>query len=315
MQARSRPLPAFDVKYSIVRMAIALGHLGRFPFRKIYVVARDSIFAWLEHNASSLGAALAYYTLFSVAPILVIAVAIAGYVFGSQYAETHLLAQMQDLLGNAGATAVQGLLASAEHSEKKGIAAAIGIVTLIIGATSVFGQLQDTLDFIWGTPKRATTVPWWRILRARLLSFGLIMGVGFLLMVSLIVSAGLAALGEWLNSFMQKSSVILPAVDVLISLSLTTLLFALIYKYVPKERVAWQDVWIGGFVTACLFTIGKSLIGLYIGRSSLSSAYGAAGSIMVLLVWIYYSAQIFLLGAEFTHVFAYSHGSRRNRKS
>ncbi|HEY2686155.1 MAG TPA: YihY/virulence factor BrkB family protein [Steroidobacteraceae bacterium] len=296
-------------------MAIAPAHLGRFPVRKIYLVVRDSVFAWMDHNASSLGAALAYYTLFSIAPILVIAVAIAGYVFGSQYAETHLLAQIQDLLGNAGATAVQGLLESAEHSQKKGIAAALGIVTLLIGATSVFGELQNTLDLIWQTARKKPAVPWWRILRARLLSFGLIMGVGFLLMVSLIVSAALAALGEWLNSFMGESSVILPAMDVIISLSMTTLLFALIYKYVPKERVGWQDVWIGGFVTACLFTIGKALIGLYIGRSSLSSAYGAAGSIMVLLVWIYYSAQIFLLGAEFTHVFAYSHGSRRNLKS
>ena len=292
-------------------MAIAPASLGSSPIRKIYVVARDSVLAWVEHNASSLGAALAYYTLFSVAPILVIAVAIAGYVFGSQYAETHLLAQMQGLLGNAGATAVKGLLASAEHSEKKGLAATLGIVTLIIGASSVFGQLQTTLDFIWGSPRK-DTVPWWRIMRARLLSFGLIMGVGFLLMVSLIVSAAVAALGEWLNAFLSASSVIFTALDLFISFGMTTLLFAMIYKYVPTERVAWGDVWIGGFVTACLFTIGKALIGLYIGRSSLSSAYGAAGSIMVLLVWIYYSAQIFLLGAEFTHVFAYSHGSRRH---
>ena len=293
-------------------MAIALGQTGGSPARKIYLVARDSVHAWLEHNASSLGAALAYYTLFSIAPILVIAMAIAGYVFGSQYTEIHLLAEMQGLLGDAGAAAVKGLLTSAQQSEKKGLAATLGAVTLIIGATSVFGELQNTLDFIWETPKGETSVAWWRILRARLLSFGLIMGVGFLLMVSLIVSAGLAALGEWLNSFMGKSSVILPALDLLISLAMTSLLFAMIYKYVPKERVAWGDVWVGGFVTACLFTFGKTLIGLYIGRSSLSSAYGAAGSVMVLLVWIYYSAQIFLLGAEFTHVFAYSHGSRRH---
>jgi membrane protein len=278
--------------------------------QKLWVLTRDSVAAWLEHNASSLGAALAFYTLFSIAPILVIAVAIAGYVFGPNVAETHLLQQMQGLLGDSGATAVQGLLASAHQSNKKGFAAAIGIGTLLVGATSVFGELQNTLDFIWKTPPRNDTVAWWRMLRSRMLSFGLILGVGFLLLVSLLASAALAALGTWLGSFLVQWQVILPALDLLLSLGLSTVLFAMIYKYVPKEEIDWGDVWIGGLVTACLFTIGKLLIGLYLGRSSFSSAYGAAGSIMVLLLWIYYSAQIFLLGAEFTHVFTYSHGSR-----
>jgi membrane protein len=267
----------------------------------------------LDHKASSLGAALAYYTLFSIAPILVIAVAVAGYVFGSQTAENEVLSQMQGLLGDAGAAALRNLLTSAQQSEARGLAAVVSVVTLLIGATSVFGELQNTLDQIWGTPARDQTVAWWRLLRSRLLSVGLILGVGFLLLVSLLASAALAGLGTWLSSYMMHWNVVLPALDLFLSVALATLLFAMIYKYVPRESIAWSDVWVGGFVTAVLFTVGKILIGLYLGRSSISSAYGAAGSVMVLLLWIYYSAQIFLLGAEFTHVYAYTHGSRRDR--
>jgi membrane protein len=283
------------------------------PLKVVWGVVSDTISDWITHNASSLGAALAFYTLFSIAPILVIAMAVAGSVFGPNAAETRVLGEMRELLGDAGANAVQGLLASAHQSGLKGIAAAIGIVTLLVGATSVFGELQNTLDYIWKSPKKSS-VAWWRILRSRILSVGLILGVGFLLMVSLIVSAALAALGAWLGTFLVQWSVILPALDLVLSLGLTTVLFAMIYKYVPREDIAWGDVWIGGLVTACLFTVGKLLIGLYLGRSSLSSAYGAAGSIMVLLLWIYYSAQIFLLGAEFTHVFTYALGSRSQRR-
>jgi membrane protein len=275
----------------------------------LWGVLRDTVSEWIKHNASSLGAALSFYTLFSIAPILVIAMAVAGSIFGPHVAEARVLDQMRGLLGEAGAAAVQSLLSSAHQSGLKGVAAAIGVVTLLVGATSVFGELQNTLDYIWKSPQK-DSVAWWRILRSRILSVGLILGVGFLLMVSLLISAALAAVGAWFGTFMVQWSVILPAVDLLLSLGLTTLLFAMIYKYVPREEIAWGDVWIGGLVTACMFSVGKLLIGLYLGRSSLSSAYGAAGSIMVLLLWIYYSAQIFLLGAEFTHVFTYALGSR-----
>ena len=275
----------------------------------LWGVLKDTVSEWIKHNASSLGAALAFYTLFSIAPILVIAMAAAGSIFGPHVAEAHVLDQMRGLLGEAGAAAVRSLLSSAHQSGLKGIAAAIGVVTLLVGATSVFGELQNTLDYIWKTPQKDGVV-WWRILRSRILSVGLILGVGFLLMVSLLFSAALAALGAWFGSFMVQWRVILPVLDLVLSLGLTTVLFAMIYKYVPREDIAWGDVWIGGLVTACLFSAGKLLIGLYLGRSSLSSAYGAAGSIMVLLLWIYYSAQIFLLGAEFTHVFTYALGSR-----
>ena len=266
--------------------------------------------AWISHNASSLGAALSFYTLFSIAPILVIAMAVAGAVFGPHVAEARVLDEMRGLLGESGAAALQGLLASAHQSGLKGFAAAIGVITLLVGATSVFGELQNTLDYIWKSPKK-DPVAWWRIVRSRIFSVGLILGVGFLLLVSLLISAGLAALGAWFGTYLAQWKVILPALDLVLSLGLVTVLFAMIYKYVPRERIAWGDVWIGGLVTACLFTVGKLLIGLYLGRSSLSSAYGAAGSVMVLLLWIYYSAQIFLLGAEFTHVFAYTSGSRK----
>jgi len=284
------------------------------PLKVVWGVVRDTVSDWITHNASSLGAALAFYTLFSIAPILVIAMAVAGSVFGPNVAETQVLDQMRGLLGDAGAKAVQSLLASAHQSGLKGIAAAIGVVTLLIGATSVFGELQKTLDYIWKSPEKSS-VAWWRILRSRILSVGLILGVGFLLMVSLVVSAALSALGAWFQTFLVQWSVILPALDLVLSLGLATVLFAMIYKFVPREDIAWGDVWIGGLVTACLFTVGKLLIGLYLGRSSLSSAYGAAGSIMVLLLWIYYSAQIFLLGAEFTHVFTYALGSRSQRRT
>jgi membrane protein len=273
-------------------------------------IARETVSAWISHNASSLGAALSFYTLFSIAPILVIAMAAAGAVFGPHVAEARVLDEMRGLLGDSGAAALQGLLASAHQSGLKGIAAAIGVITLLVGATSVFGELQNTLDYIWKSPKK-DSMAWWRILRSRIFSVGLILGVGFLLLVSLLISAALAALGAWFGTFLAQWSVILPAVDLVLSLGLVTVLFAMIYKYVPREQIAWGDVWIGGLVTACLFTVGKLLIGLYLGRSSLSSAYGAAGSVMVLLLWIYYSAQIFLLGAEFTHVFAYTAGSRK----
>jgi membrane protein len=286
--------------------------LRRREARFIHVLWRilsDTLSAWIKHNASSLGAALSFYTLFSIAPILVIAMAVAGSIFGPHVAEARVLDQMRALLGEAGAAAMQSLLSSAHQSGLKGVAAALGVVTLLVGATSVFGELQNTLDYIWKSPQKDSVV-WWRILRSRILSVGLILGVGFLLMVSLLFSAALAALGAWFGSFMAQWRVILPALDLVLSLGLTTVLFAMIYKYVPREQIAWGDVWIGGLVTACLFSAGKLLIGLYLGRSSLSSAYGAAGSIMVLLLWIYYSAQIFLLGAEFTHVFTYTFGSR-----
>lgn len=281
----------------------------RGEIRDIGSIVAKSISAWVEHNASSMGAALAFYTLFSVAPILIIALAVAGYFFGAQIAETDLLSQLQELTGDAGAQALRNLLDSAHYSDKKGVAAAVGLATLLVGATSVFGELQHALDVIWGTPVRKATRAWWVMLRTRLLSFGMVLGVGFLLLVSLIASAVLAAFGGWLEARFAQLQIILRVLDLTVSFGLTVLLFAMIYKYVPQEKIAWRDTWIGAAVTAFLFASGKYLIGLYLGRSSFSGAYGAAGSLIVLLLWIYYSAQIFLLGAEFTRAFAFERGS------
>jgi membrane protein len=277
---------------------------------KIFV---QSASAWVDDSASSLGAALAFYTLFSVAPILIIALSVAGYFFGAHTAETELLVQLRDLIGDAGAEAVRGVLASAQYSDKKGMAAVVGVVTLIVGATSVFGELQHALDVIWSSAVKPES-GWLGLLRRRLLSFGMVLGVGFLLLVSLIISAVLAAVGSWLEARLPGLAVALPIVDVLLSFAMTVLLFAMIYKYIPRETIAWRDVWVGAAVTAFLFAVGKSLIGLYLGRSSFSGAYGAAGSLVVLLMWVYYSAQIFLLGAEFTREFAYSRGSHAARQ-
>jgi membrane protein len=281
--------------------------------RKVGRIVVEAVSTWLAHSASSMGAALAFYTLFSIAPILIIALAVAGYFFGAHTAETELLSQLRDLTGSAGSDALRNLLASAQASEKKGLAAIVGVATLLIGATSVFGELQHALDVIWGVPGGARahkrSAAWWQIVRTRLLSFGMVLGVGFLLLVSLIASAVLAAFGAWLEERFPGIQIVLPLLDLAVSFGMTVLLFAMIYKYVPKEPIAWRDVWVGAAVTAFLFAVGKSLIGLYLGRSSFNGAYGAAGSLVVLLLWIYYSAQIFLLGAEFTRAFAYASGS------
>jgi membrane protein len=283
----------------------------RLPFRAIGSVAYQAIAGWIEHNDSNMGAALAFYTMFSIAPILVIAMAAAGYVFGPQVAETQVLEQLSALIGDIGAKAIRDLLLSAHYSDQKGFAAAAGIITLLVGATSVFGELQYTLDRIWNTPQEKAVV-WWQFVRKRVLSLGLVLGVGFLLLVSLVASAALTAAENFFDTFMTQWAVILPVIDLTLSFAITTLLFAMIYKYIPRERLAWSDVWTGAAVTALLFTIGKFLIGLYLGKSSFNSAYGATGSLVVLLLWIYYSAQIFLLGAEFTRVVTYKYGSRRS---
>jgi membrane protein len=275
----------------------------------IFAIARKTVTAWLAHNASSSGAAIAFYTLFAIAPIVVIAVGLASTILGSEVANAHILDQIRGLIGDTGATAVQALLTGLYHQRRSGVMAAISVVTLAIGATSVFSELQSALSVIWATPERTGVEGIWEFIRTRFLSLGMILGVGFLLLVSLIASASLTLIGSWLGRFAEWQTV-LSALNQIVGFAMTTLLFALIYKYVPREKIAWGDVWIGSLVTATLFTIGKWIIGAYLGRNTLTSAYGAAGSFVVLLLWVYYSAQIFLLGAEFTCVFAYRRGSR-----
>ena len=256
--------------------------------------------AWSADYASSMGAAISYYALFSIAPLLLIVLGVAGFVFGAEAARGELYAEISALVGADAARAVEGLVANARRPESGIIAMVTGTVLLVMGASTVFGELQNALDRIWRAPELARTKGWWKLIRTRALSFGMILGIAFLLMVSLVTSALVSALGKGWG---------LHVIDWLLSFALMTVLFAAIYKVIPRARVAWQDVWMGAAVTAALFAGGKFLIGLYIGRSSIASAFGAAGSLVVLMVWVYYSAQIFLLGAEFTRIYAEERGS------
>ena len=278
----------------------------------VWRLVKETVSAWYADFAPSMGAALSYYTLFSLAPLLIIVIAIAGLVLGQEAVQGELFGQLQGLLGDEGATAVQGILGSASDPKSGILATVIGVAFLIFGATSVFGELQSDLDRIWKVPPRQDS-GLWSLLRDRLLSFGMVLGIGFLLLVSLIVSAALSALGKWSQGWFAELETVMQAANFLVSFALITGLFAMIYKILPRAPIAWRDVWIGSAVTALLFTIGKFAIGLYIGRSHLSAAYGAAGSLVVVLVWVYYAAQIFLLGAEFTHVYANTRGSHTLR--
>ena len=281
--------------------------------RQIGTLTKESVIAWRADHASSMGGALAYYTLFSIAPILVIAIAVAGFFFGEEAARGEILVQLRGMLGDDGAAAVQGLLESARRPEQGLLATVAGVLLLIVGATTVFAELQMDLDRIWKIPAAEQKGGLWGLLRSRLLSFGLILALGFLLLVSLIFSAALAALGQWWGSYFDGWDTVLEMVNFIVALAITTGLFAMIYKLLPSVEIAWRDVWIGAAVTALLFALGKTLIGIYIGRSSVASGFGAAGSFVVLLIWVYYSTQIFLLGAEFTGVYARKHGSHKGK--
>jgi membrane protein len=279
--------------------------------KRAWTLVKESISGWVDDYAPSMGAAIAYYTLFSIAPLLVIVIAIAGLVFGAEAAQGAIVAQLDALIGGEGAAAVQGLLRSANEPARGVVATIVSVVTLLIGATTVFGEVQSALDRIWEVPAAKKTSGPWSLLRQRLLSLGMVLVLGLLMLVSLVLSAALAALGSWWGSFFDGWEALLHAINFIVSFGLITGLFAAIYKLMPRASIAWRDVWIGAVVTALLFTVGKSLIGLYLGKSGVTSGFGAAGSMVVLLVWVYYSAQIFLLGAEFTWVYAHRRGSRR----
>lgn len=274
--------------------------------KNIWPLITESAEEWDKDKCPRLGAAISYYTLFSLAPILIIAIAIAGLIFGQEAAQGQIVAQIQGLVGSEGAQAVQTMLENAYKSSDSVWATAIALATLMIGATGVFIELQDSLNTVWEVmPKPGRGIK--GILQDRLFSFGVVLGVGFLLLVSLILSAGLTALSNYASSLLPGTAFIWQVVNFVVSFAVTTFLFAMIYKLLPDVKLEWKHVWIGGAVTAVLFTIGKFLIGLYLGNSSTASTYGAAGSLVVLLVWVYYSAQIFLFGAEFTQVYARRH--------
>ena len=275
----------------------------------LWVLVRASIYEWIDDRASRKGAALAFYTVFSLAPILIMAIAIAGFFFGQEAARGEIFAQVRDLLGPDGAQAVQAMIQNASRPGASATATIIGIVTLFIGATTALAELKDGLDQIWDVPTERMS-GFWYFVRKRLLSIGVIGSLGFLLLVSLVFSAVVTAVAKrWSPS--TATGTLLQSVNLVFAFVLVTLLFAMIYKILPSVKIAWRDVIIGSVVTALLFSIGKFAIGLYLGNSAIGSTYGAAGSVILVLVWVYYSAQIFLLGAEFTKVYAHRYGSRR----
>jgi len=279
------------------------------PWRDWLRLFKAAANGWSDDYAPSMGAALAYYSVFSMAPLLVIVIAIAGLAFGPEAARGEVFGQLRGLMGDESAKAVELMLESFSKPTNGIVSAVVGLGVLLIGATSVFGELQDGLDRIWRAPARDRSGGLWGLVRARLLSFGMILGIAFLLMVSLVLSAAISALGHWWSSAFIGWEVLLQVVNLVVGLLLTTVVFAMIYKLMPRVRVQWHDVWLGAAITALLFTVGRFLIGLYIGKSGIASGFGAAGSLAVIFVWVYYSAQIFLLGAEFTWVYAKTFGS------
>jgi len=276
----------------------------------LWPLVKGAASSWLDDRAPSMGAALAYYMLFSIAPLLLIVISVAGLVFGQDAARGEIFAQLRLLMGDDGAAAVEGLLESLRRPGHGALGILLGAVALVVGATTVFAELQDAMDRIWRSPPPERSRGWLRLLRSRALSFAMVLAIGFLLIVSLVASAAIAAWGRWFTDRELIGHLLNEAV----AFALATLAFALIYKILPRVRIRWHDVWIGAAVTAALFTLGKLLIGLYIGKSGIASGFGAASSVVVVLVWVYYSAQIFLLGAEFTRVYAEVYGSRRGRR-
>jgi membrane protein len=265
---------------------------------------------WSEDKVPRMGAALAYYSIFSLAPLLLLAIGIAGLFFGAEAARGEVLHQIENVVGLGPAQAIQSVLSNTYQSGHSATATIVGLVILLFGASGVFVELQDALNTIWKVaPKPGLGIL--SMLKERLLSFTLVLGTGFLLLVSLMVSAVLEALANWMApASLPGGACLWYGIDTAASLAVIALLFAFIYKLLPNAAIGWSEVWIGALVTSVLFTIGKYAIGLYLGQTSVASAFGAAGSVVVLLVWVYYSAQILLFGAEFTRVYALHHGSQ-----
>ena len=272
---------------------------------------KETVLSFIDDEALSRGAAIAFYTVTSIAPVLLIVVAVAGLAFGRDAAQNAISTQLSGLMGQQTADVLQSAVASAAGKSLGILATIIGVATLIATASGVFGEMQSALNAIWKAKPQTTTVS--RLIQARATSLGLVAVLAFLLIVSLAVSAGLTAFGNYLDSIVPIGKLILPILNFAVSLALLAVLFAAIYKVLPDRRLQWRDVVIGAVVTAVLFTIGKTLIGWYLGSSAVASSYGAAGGLIVLLLWVYYSVQVFLLGAEFTKIYANRHGSKQEK--
>ena len=274
----------------------------------------ESVREWSADEAPRLAAGLAYYTVFAIAPLLVIATAIAGMAFGREAAQGEIVAQIDGLLGREGAVFVEELVEGASRKGSGILATILGLGALFVAVTGVFEHLLFALNTIWEVPPTTERSGIWNMVRRKFLSLTMVFTVGFLLLVSLLVSAGLAALSRVWSGFLPGSEAMVQTANTAVSLVVITGLFALMYKYLPETDVKWNDVWLGASVTALLFTIGKTLIGIYLGRSAVGSSFGAAGSLVLILLWTYYSAQVFFLGAEFTEVYARHHGSRAGKQ-
>lgn len=264
---------------------------------------------WTEDHAQTLGAALALYTVLSLAPLLLIVIAIAGAVFGQEAAQGQIIGQIQGLVGEDSANAIQSMIEEARKPAAGIIATVLAMVMLLLGATGVFAQLQEALNTIWRVEGKSGEGIL-KILKDRFISLMAVLGTGFLLLISLVISAGLSAIGATLGQFLPVPEFLLQIINFFVSFAFVTLLFAMIYKLLPDISIHWGDIWIGAVMTSPLFTIGKFLIGFYLGKSDVGIAYGAAGSLVVILIWVYYASQIFLFGAEFTAVYAHARGSR-----
>jgi len=276
----------------------------------VWGMLRESFNEWMDVNAPRLGAALAYYTLFSIAPLLLIAIAVAGQVYGEQAAHGEVFGEIKDLVGQTGADAIQEMLKHSNTLEGKTLCTVFGALLLLIGASAVFVELQVALNTIWRV-KVKPGAGLAAMIRSRFLSFTLVVSTGFILLVSLLVSAALAALANlWTPASVEGTTYLWQAVNDLVSLAIITLLFALLFKVLPDVRIAWRDIWVGAAVSATLFTVGKFALGLYLGQCSVTSPFGAAGSLAVLLIWVYYSSQLVLIGAVFTRVHALHRGAR-----
>jgi membrane protein len=273
-------------------------------------LVRQAGTAWVEDRAQTMGAALAFYSAFSLAPLLIIVIALAGTVFGDDAARGAIVGQLAGLVGAPAAEAIQSLLTADRAASTGLIASIVGVATMIVGATTILVEVQDDLDAIWKAPRRAGN-SLLSMLRARILSLGMILVIGFLLLVSLVVNAAVDALQGYSGAPFPAGAVLLFGHwNFAFSLAVVTVLFAMLYKWLPNVRIAWKDVWIGALITAILFSVGRYAIGVYLGRGATASAYGAAGTLVVLLLWLYYSAQVFLFGAEFTCIHA-AHRARR----
>jgi membrane protein len=282
---------------------------GGYYKRDVWTLLKNTASEWVEDKCPQLGAALAYFTVFSLAPLILVLLAVFGFFYGNEHARDKITEQLQYFVDPSGLKVIKDISASTAEPASGVLATTIGLIVGLFGASGVFGQLQDALNTIWGVkPKPGAGL--WGFLRARFLSFAMVGGVCFLLLVSLTVESLLHGLSNYINNVMPGGHVIALTVFLLFDLGIIILLFAMIFRFLPDAKIGWRDVWMGSSLTAILFVIGKFVLGLYLGSGAAGSAYGAASSLITLLLWVYYSAQILLFGAEFTQVYANTYGSK-----